>query len=323
MGRIAMHFDKFRTDDVTSMAIPDETNHGNTPATAAVTKTMDVPLTASKGVPISYLTTKIGIVAALAFAITACATTPGVPSGNGPVVMSDAGDVTAAVERYRGLLGGHDNGGTPGTQASGFRSLNWDKVPDEFAAPHNLPPGRLARPRRGPHHARDRPAGQRKAGQPGECRPALRQHQQQYPRIFKTFSPERLFAPIGSNVVEMTFFVPGTTTPAVVRGLGAVYTNARDSHTAFEFFDAAGKSLGKFQVPAAQEGLSFLGVAFPTPVVAHVRIEHGNAALGPDDGDGVNVAVMDDYIYGEPHAVIRIEKSAYNGYRGGYVGRSD
>lgn len=256
----------------------------------------------------SYLTTKIGITATLAFAIAACATISGAPSGNGPVVVSGAGDVTAVVERYRGLLGGHDNGGTPGTQTSGFRSLNWDKVPDEFAAPHNLPSDFFNTPiaarARGVVLTTPGTGLQVSArpGNPANIAPRFGNINPQYPRIFKTFSPERLFAPIGSNVVEMTFFVPGTTTPAVVRGLGAVYTNARDPRTAFEFFDAAGNSLGKFQVPAAKEGLSFLGVAFPTPVVAHVRIEHGNAALGPDDGDGVNVAVMDDYIYGEPHA---------------------
>ena len=277
----------------------------------------------------SYLKMKIGIGATLAFAVAACVTTPGASSSNAPVVISGAGDITAAVERYRGLLGGEDNGGTPGTQASGFRSLNWDKVPDELSAPHNLPTDFF-----------NAPAGPRargvvlttpgtglqvsaRPGNPANVAPRFGNINPQYPRIFKTFSPERLFAPLGSNVVDMTFFVPGTTTPALVRGLGAVYTNVRDPHTAFEFFDAAGNSLGKFQVPVAKEQLSFLGVAFPAPVVAHVRIEHGNAALGPDDGDGVNVAVMDDYIYGEPHAAARIEKSAYNGYRGEYGGRSD
>jgi hypothetical protein len=34
-----------------------------------------------------------------------------------------------------------------------------------------------------------------------------------------------------------------------------------------------------------------------------VRIAYGNAALGPDDGGGVDVAVMDDFIYGEPQAI--------------------
>ena len=36
------------------------------------------------------------------------------------------------------------------------------------------------------------------------------------------------------------------------------------------------------------------------PVVARVRILYGNSALGPNDGGGVDVAVMDDFIFGEP-----------------------
>src|SRR5947208_8199791 len=121
-----------------------------------------------------------------------------------------------------------------------------------------------------------------------------------YSAIFQTFSPERLFSPIDSNVVDLTFFVPGTTTPALTRGFGAVYTDVDTDHTAFQFFDRDGYLLGEFPVPIADNGLSFLGVAYDTPVVARVRIVYGTVALGPDDGPDSDVAVMDDFIYGEP-----------------------
>jgi len=98
----------------------------------------------------------------------------------------------------------------------------------------------------------------------------------------------------------MTFFAPGTSTPAGVRGFGAVYTDVDTDHTAFEYFDRNGASLGKFAVPIADRGLSFLGVAFDAPIVARVRIEYGTAALGPDDSAAYDVSVMDDFIYGEP-----------------------
>ena len=79
-----------------------------------------------------------------------------------------------------------------------------------------------------------------------------------YASIFHTFSPQRLFSPIGSNIVDLTFFVPGTTTPAVTRGFGAVYTDVDDvGNTAFEYFDAAGQSLGTFSTPVSDNGLSF------------------------------------------------------------------
>lgn len=277
----------------------------------------------------SHSMIRIGMGAALALAIAACSTAPAGYSNNAPVVISGAGDITATVERYRSLLGGVDNGGTPGTQASGFRSLTWDKVSDEFASPHNLPTDFFNAP------AAPRARGvvlttpgtglqvSARPGNPANIAPRFGNINPQYQRIFKSFSPDRLFSPVGSNVVDMTFFVPGSKTPAVVRGLGGVFANVRDTHASIELFDAAGNSLGKFPVPAAKEGLSFLGVAFPTPVVAHVHIEHGNAALGPDDGGNVNVAVMDDYIYGEPQAMPEgaLRKTGYGGHSGGYAGR--
>jgi hypothetical protein len=56
-------------------------------------------------------------------------------------------------------------------------------------------------------------------------------------------------------------------------------------------------------VPARPSGLSFLGVVFRQPVVARVRIEYGNQPLGTDETAGYDVAVMDDFIYGEPQPV--------------------
>jgi hypothetical protein len=54
----------------------------------------------------------------------------------------------------------------------------------------------------------------------------------------------------------------------------------------------------------SNNGLSFLGVSFDSPIVRRVRIVYGNSALGPNDGSGTDVAVMDDFIYGEPQAVL-------------------
>ena len=60
------------------------------------------------------------------------------------------------------------------------------------------------------------------------------------------------------------------------------------------------RRLSKFFAPTNDKGLSFLGVLFDDPVVKRVRIEYGNRALGPTDGGAVDVAVTDDFIYGEP-----------------------
>ncbi len=224
-----------------------------------------------------------------------------------PAVVSGAGDITAVVERYRTLLG-PDNGGDPGPKPTGRREINWDKVPDELAAPNFLPADFFNAPQapraRGAHFSTPGNGVQvsARSGNPTGIPVRFGNINPSYPGIFKTFSEERLFSPIGSNVVELTFFVPGTRTPAVTRGFGAVYTDVDQEHTAFEYFDKKGKSLGRFAVPIADNGLSFLGVVFDKPVVARVRIEYGTVALGPDDSPSNDVSVMDDFIYGEPQA---------------------
>jgi len=72
---------------------------------------------------------------------------------------------------------------------------------------------------------------------------------------------------------------------------------------AFELFDANGGSLRTFTVPVSRDGLSFLGIAFPDPIVARVKIVYGNSELGLDDGGEVDVAVMDEFIFGEPQPI--------------------
>jgi hypothetical protein len=227
-----------------------------------------------------------------------------------PQTVTAAGDITAAVEQYRALLG-ENNGGDPGTKGpTGYREINWDTIPDEFSAPNfytsdffNQPEAPRARgivlntPGEGLMVSAN-------ASNPNGTLPRFGNINPQYADIFKTFSEEKLFSPIGSNLVVITFFVPGTNTPATVRGFGAVYTDVDTAHTAFEYFDKDGKSLGSFETPIADNGLSFLGVVFDEAIVASVEVRYGTGALGPDDGAGeVDVAVMDNFIFGEPQAI--------------------
>jgi hypothetical protein len=226
------------------------------------------------------------------------------------VVRAD-GQIGPSVRLFKSLLG-PDRGGVPRHYRSGRRELVWDAVPDEFAAPHALP-GDFFNARRAPR-ARgavlatpgDHVAVSADADNPdaapvrfGDVNPA-------YVDQFQTFSAERLFSPIGSNLVNLSFRVPGTARRAGVRGFGAVYTDVdRRENTAFEYFDRSGRSLGKFAVPPAPQGLSFLGVVFDKPIVARVKIEYGSGALGPVDDGNYDAAVMDDFVYGEPQALPR------------------
>ena len=107
----------------------------------------------------------------------------------------------------------------------------------------------------------------------------------------------------------MNFFVAGSTTAALTKGFGAVFTDVDLANTtSLTFFDASNVSLGTFFVPAQpfDASLSFLGVDFGSAVVSRVRITSGNAALGAGltDGGGRDLVVMDDFIYGEPTAAV-------------------
>ncbi len=245
----------------------------------------------------------------LAILLTACGSPlPSTEStseqGVTPTVISGAGDITAVVDQYRSLLGA-DNGAEPGSKGpSGYRELNWDGVPDELAAPNFMPSDFFNAPEapraRGAFFSTPGEGVQVSADRdnPTGTAPYFTNLNPSY--TFKTFSEERLFSPLGSNVVDLTFFIPGTNTQAAVRGFGAVYTDVDTDHTAFEYFDRDGNSLGTFETPLQDAGLSFLGVIFPEPVVFRVQIRYGTAALGPNDSADADVAVMDNFIYGEP-----------------------
>ncbi|HET9371488.1 MAG TPA: hypothetical protein VFO19_14610 [Vicinamibacterales bacterium] len=139
-----------------------------------------------------------------------------------------------------------------------------------------------------------------------------------YETIFKTFSPQRVFAPTGSNVSELTFFIPGSNggTEATTNAFGAVYTDIdqpdgsgpggkrgnRGSSTLVEYFDGRGALLySSFVAASPGDGhLSFLGIMFADARIARVRITTGDAPLGVEDTDNLDIVVMDDFIYGEP-----------------------
>jgi len=145
-----------------------------------------------------------------------------------------------------------------------------------------------------------------------------------YANIFKTFSPSRLFSPIGSNVTETIFFIPGTAagtagpTPAVTRGFGVVLSDVdqpdetgpgekrgnRHASTLIEYFAADGQLLFSSFAPASpgDGNLSFMGIVLDDARIARVRITTG-AVPGADDTAREDVVMMDDFIYGEPQVL--------------------
>jgi hypothetical protein len=234
------------------------------------------------------------LVASLSFTFIACD-----KDDAEPTVLTASGNIQATLDEYRNLLGTNNGGSAP--QLQGRREISWDGVPDSLSAPNYLPRdffnGRgadFSTPGAGVQVSAD-------ANNAYGALPSFGNINPTYQQIFVPFSTERIFSPIGSNIVDLTFYVPGTSIPAVTKGFGAVYLDVdRVENTAFQYFDIDGNSLGTYATPTQNEGHVFLGVVFETPIVHRVRIEYGNSALGPNDGGSVDVSVMDDFIFGEP-----------------------
>ena len=216
-------------------------------------------------------------------------------------VVAGSGDVTGVVGQFRSLLGDPLNGVTPGAQAAGRREINWDGVPAGFTD-NDAFPGDFFNTRspRGVVFTTSGP-GFRVSGQ------NLADVDPSYAGQFTFFSPQKTFAVTGSIVMNAEFQVPGSPTPAVVRGFGVVFVDVdRQGSATVEFFGLSG-SLGRFEAPvrSGDSPLSFLGVVFQDAVVTSVRIVSGRAALGAgvkdtSDGGSQDLVVMDDLLYSEP-----------------------
>jgi hypothetical protein len=244
-----------------------------------------------------------------------------------PLVFQAAGPSTTSiqstVDAYRAALGALNNANNPGPLASGRREINWDGAGGQdttttapvtpFNVFRNTRGSQFTTPGTGLSQAP--PSGGPQGGL------AVLFGNPTYGTIFSAFSPFRLFTPVGSNITEAFFFVPGSNgeVPATVSGFGAVFTDVdepdgsgpgkkqgnRGASTLIEYFGVGGDLLFSSFVPASpgDGSLSFFGVLFDAPVIASLRITAGDVAPGPDDGPGLDVVMMDDFIYGEPQAV--------------------
>jgi hypothetical protein len=217
---------------------------------------------------------------------------------------TSAAAIQSTVDAYRADLGTL-NPNVVGSFGSGRREINWDGVPDAFSSPNAFPPDFFNAPVTGRARGvvfESRPHNQFQVSA-GVAPIEFDNINPTYSSLFTTFSPPRLFTAIHSKVVNVHFFVPGTSTPATTSGFGSVFTDVdRAGKTQIKYFDERNRPLATFDVPASpgSETLSFLGVRFLDKEVARVRIRSGNRALGPNEKGGRDLVVMDDFIYGEP-----------------------
>jgi hypothetical protein len=235
---------------------------------------------------------------------------PKVFQAAGPTVES----IQGSVDEFRAALGEPNNGNAPGPLLAGRREINWDGGGNNDTTTEPVTPFDVFLNTRG---ARFSTPGNGLSQAPPEGGPqnglAGLFNNPTYGTIFSTFSPLRLFTPVGSNVTEALFFVPGTdgSTPATVSGFGAVFTDIdqgrteRRSSTLIEYFGANDRLLFSSFVPATpgDGSLSFFGAVFEDARIARVRIRTGDVAPGPDDDVKRDIVVMDDFIYGEPQPI--------------------
>lgn len=218
---------------------------------------------------------------------------------------ANAAAIQSTVDAFRSSLGTL-NANVAGSFGSGRREINWDGVPNALAAPNALP---------GDFFNTNSPrgvilstpgSGFEVSANAGIGPVRFDDINGQYSNIFATFSAQRLFTPIDSNVTDITFFVPGSTTPASVNGFGAVFTDVDNTFsTKIEFFSSNNVLLFSRTVlpTSGNSSLSFLGAKADTGTpIFKVRITAGAVPLGTNDitQGGTEKVVMDDFIYGEP-----------------------
>lgn len=222
-----------------------------------------------------------------------------------PTVFLASGDLTQAVAAFRASLGGSLNPPAPGEQATGRREINWDAVAGALLNVDTFP---------GDFFNRVSPRGLTFTTEGTGFRVsdnALADLNPAYASQFAAFSPPKIFVPVGSRAMAMRFVVAGSTTPARVNGFGVVFSDVDVEQSAtLTFFDARGRLLKTVAAPVRTDaaGLSFVGVAFSSPIVARVRITSGQAAITGFNQDistdgNTDLVAMDDFISGEPHPV--------------------
>ncbi|HKY44595.1 MAG TPA: hypothetical protein VJM50_16010 [Pyrinomonadaceae bacterium] len=230
----------------------------------------------------------------------------------------NAASIQSMVDAYRLALGDL-NGNAAGPLAAGRRQIDWDGGGGVNTTTAPVTPFNVFLNTRGAQFttpgiglSQAPPSGGAQGGLVGLFGNAT------YGTEFATFSPLRLFTPVGSNITEALFFIPGTQggVRATVRGFGAVFSDVdqpdgsgpgkkhgnRGASTLVEFFDINGQLLFSSFVPASpgSRGLSFLGIKFEDARIATVRITTGDSEPGPNDDEKNDIVMMDDFIYGEP-----------------------
>jgi len=218
----------------------------------------------------------------------------------------DPAAITPTRDAFRAAIGGGTAAGANGSFGGVRREINWDAVPDAKADPNFLPadffnttsPRGLVYTTPGTGFLVSANAG-------GSPPPLFG-----FPNDLQTFSPQRLFTAVNSNITDVNFFVPGTSIAATTNAFGLIFVDAEiEGETNIQFFDASNNLIYSHDALISfNQNLSFLGaIADAGEEISRVRITSGantlvsNGVLGNPTSDFV---VMDDFIFAEPRALV-------------------
>src|SRR4029450_12168680 len=139
---------------------------------------------------------------------------------------ANAAAIQGTVDAFRTALGNPNNGNNAGPLASGRREINWDGGgPPVIDGTAPVTPFTVFQNTRGATFT-TLGTGLTQAAATGGAL-SLDLINPQYASIFSPFSANRLFTPVGSNVTDGSFSIPGSggAVPAGVRGFGAVFSD--------------------------------------------------------------------------------------------------
>ncbi|WP_165071294.1 PEP-CTERM sorting domain-containing protein [Paludisphaera rhizosphaerae] len=218
---------------------------------------------------------------------------------------STAASITPTRDAFRTAIGGGTVAGANGSFGGLRREINWDGVPDLQSDPNPFSANffNTTSPRGVVFSTPG--TGFLVSANAGGATPPLFG----FPNDFQAFSAQKLFTAVNSNITDVSFFIPGTTTPATVSAFGVVFVDVEVAgQTKIEFFDQNNSLIfSRNALVAGNQGLTFLGaIANAGEQISRVRITSGantivsNGVLGNPNDD---VVVMDDFIYSEPQAV--------------------
>lgn len=234
--------------------------------------------------------------------LTACSKDKDPDNSKDAVVITATGDINSKLNEFRQLLGDQLN--TTPDAVGGRREINWDGVPDELLnkkLPENFfnPTGSSA------SAANQRGLKYSAAGSFQVSKTNFAEVNAAASGQFSSFSGNKIFANISSNLWDVEFEVPGQVVPANVKGFGLVFSDVDlEKSVSLEFFSEE-KSLGKFFVPAKNgSNFSFLGVYFKNDPITRVRVAHdGQLDKGQNDisnNGPADLVTMDNFLYNEP-----------------------